>query len=102
MHTRTSRDVSGGGERQASVLLLQVHAAADYFTVDKALMASPPPVLVDLILDPYWYNAVPHSLLLTIGYVVLVAVCSFTVSRHVVRLFTKIGLSDTPAAKKIQ
>ena len=34
------------GER--SLLLLQIHAAADYFTTNKALMEAPPPVLVDI------------------------------------------------------
>ncbi len=99
VHTSTSRDAAG--ERQASVLLLHVHAAADYFSADKALMENPPPVLVDLILDPYWHNAIPHSLLLTLGYVVMVAISSVFVARHVVRLLTAIGLSDTLAAKKL-
>ena len=95
-------DDNEAGERTSSVLLLHVHAAADYFTTNKELMESPPPVLVDLILDPYLYNAVPHSLLLTVFYLVMVSIASFFVASHVVKLYSAIGLSDTTAAKKLR
>jgi hypothetical protein len=70
-------------ERSASVLLLRVQAAADYFTHHAALMQNPPPVLVDLILDPYVLNVVPRSLLPTAGYLVIVAVLTWFVARWI-------------------
>ena len=44
------------------MLFLRVRAAADFFTTNKELMSSPPPVDVDLILDPYVSNVFPRSL----------------------------------------
>ncbi|RMZ01160.1 hypothetical protein D0862_06460 [Hortaea werneckii] len=58
---------------RASVLFLRVQAAADYFSTNKTLMRHPPPVDVDIILDPYRGNIFPQSLTLTAGYIVLLA-----------------------------
>lgn len=58
-------------------MLLQILAAADYYTTNKTLMSDVPPVYVDIILDPYVFNLLPRSLLPTIGYVVVVAVLSW-------------------------
>ncbi|PNY29269.1 Uncharacterized protein TCAP_00815 [Tolypocladium capitatum] len=71
------------GERKASVLLLRVRAAADYFTDDAELMQNPPPVLVDLILDPFLYNVVPQSLIPTAGYLVLVGAVTWFAARWI-------------------
>lgn len=72
------------GERHASVLFLQILAAADYFTANKTLMSQVPPVFVDIILDPYVYNVLPRSLIPTIGYIVVVAVVSFFLAKRIV------------------
>ncbi|KAF4123631.1 hypothetical protein GMORB2_6332 [Geosmithia morbida] len=64
-----------------SVLLLRVLAAADYYADDADLMANPPPVLVDLILDPFLLNVLPRSLAPTVGYVVAVAIATWFVAR---------------------
>lgn len=58
-------------------MLLQILAAADYYTTNKTLMSNVPPVYVDIILDPYVFNLLPRSLLPTIGYIVAVAVLSW-------------------------
>lgn len=49
-------------------------------------MRSPPPVLVDLILDPYLLNVFPRSLVPTAGWVIVVAGVSWVVGGFVVRL----------------
>lgn len=60
-----------------SILFLQILAAADYFTLNKTLMETVPPVLVDVILDPYLMNVFPKSLLPTAGYLVILAVIAW-------------------------
>ncbi|KAM5442254.1 hypothetical protein MferCBS31731_002628 [Microsporum ferrugineum] len=64
-------------------LFLLIDAAADYFTTDKALMADVPPVLVDIILDPYIFNVLPTSLVPTLWYVVASAVFALFLSRYI-------------------
>lgn len=49
-------------------------------------MRSPPPVPVDLILDPYVMNVFPRSLVPTAGWVVVVAGVAWAVGGVVVRL----------------
>lgn len=63
-----------------SVLFLRVRVAADFFTTDKKLMSNPPPVDVDLILDPYVFNVFPRSLGPTAAYIVALAVVAWIVS----------------------
>lgn len=63
-----------------SVLFLQIFTAADYFTVDKALMDNPLPVEVDIILDPYIFNIFPKSLVPTAVYILIIAVGAWFVS----------------------
>ncbi|OLN92226.1 hypothetical protein CCHL11_01622 [Colletotrichum chlorophyti] len=70
-------------EYEASLLFLRVLAAADYFTDNATLMSHVEPVSVDLILDPYLLNALPRSLLPTIGYFVVVALCAWFLSRRI-------------------
>ncbi|KAG5953797.1 hypothetical protein E4U53_002653 [Claviceps sorghi] len=67
----------------SSSLLIEIQAAADYFTDDKELMSNPPPVLVDLILDPFLLNVLPRSLLPTVGYLLLVGVTTWYVARRI-------------------
>lgn len=92
--------LEGQQERKSSVLLLQVRAFADYFTDNAALMKDPPPVLVDLILDPYLYNAVPRSLLPTIGYLVLVGLVAWFVARSVASKLQSIAITAETSTKK--
>ena len=63
-----------------SVLFLRVRAAADFFTTNKELMSSPPPVDVDLILDPYVFNVFPRSLGPTAAYIVALSFVAWFVS----------------------
>ncbi|KAK5743687.1 hypothetical protein LTR17_002594 [Elasticomyces elasticus] len=58
---------------QESILFLRVQAAADFFTSNKTLMSSAPPVDVELILDTYLANVFPRSLLPTAVYIVILA-----------------------------
>lgn len=46
-------------------------------------MANPPPVEVDIILDPYLLNIFPRSLVPTAVYIIIVAVCAWVVSQLV-------------------
>lgn len=71
------------GEGYSSTLLLRVLAAADYFTDRADLMRDPPPVLVDLILDPFLGNVLPRSLVPTAGYILLVAAVTWFLARRI-------------------
>lgn len=77
---RGAESGSGGDHHLASVLLLRIDAAADYFTTDRELMRRPEPVLADVILDPFVLNILPRTLLPTVGYVVLVAAASWVLA----------------------
>lgn len=63
-----------------TILFLHVQAAADYFTTNKTLMQHPPPVDIDIILDPYLANVVPVSLLPTAAYIIVLAVGAWLLS----------------------
>ncbi|KAF2811613.1 uncharacterized protein BDZ99DRAFT_278028 [Mytilinidion resinicola] len=63
-----------------SVLLLQVHSAADYFTSNRTLMEHPPAVDVDIILDPFLLNILPQSLGPTALYITVLTAGSFFLS----------------------
>jgi hypothetical protein len=71
-----------------SVLFLRIRAAADYFSLDKALMENVPPVRADVILDPFLWNVFPRSLVPTAGYVCVVAVVAVLLARWVMGAFT--------------
>ena len=73
-------------EERISILFLRIFAAADYYTLDKDLMGNVPPVLVDVILDPYLWNIFPTSLLPTAGYILVVALVSWFLSKYVWKL----------------
>ncbi len=87
------------GEREASLLFLQIFAAADYYTADATLMSNVPPVYVDIILDPFLLNVLPRSLAPTGALIVLVAIVSYFVARLAVSylqvLATSAGASPT-------
>jgi hypothetical protein len=63
------------------ILFLQIYAAADYFTLNEALMTNVPPVHVDIILDPYILNVFPRSLVPTALHIVTVAIGAWYLSR---------------------
>ncbi|KAI0882605.1 uncharacterized protein GGS22DRAFT_46866 [Annulohypoxylon maeteangense] len=88
-------------EREASVLFLQILAAADYFTLNKTLMRHVPPVHVDIILDPFLLGVLPRSLLPTVGYITAVAVTSWFIARYISMWIYNLGAEATPE-KKIQ
>ncbi|PFH60828.1 hypothetical protein XA68_10289 [Ophiocordyceps unilateralis] len=87
-------------ERKSSVLLLHIRAAADYFTDDEQLMKHPPPVLVDLILDPFLYNVIPLSLVPTAGYLVLVSVITWFLAQWIASSLESVARSPEGHAKK--
>ncbi|KMU82893.1 hypothetical protein CIHG_00676 [Coccidioides immitis H538.4] len=66
-----------------SSLLLVIDAAADYFTLNETLMDHVPPVVVDIILDPYLMNIFPKSLVPTALYVALATVVAWWAFRFV-------------------
>ncbi|KAI5462192.1 hypothetical protein BGZ63DRAFT_443097 [Mariannaea sp. PMI_226] len=87
-------------EQKSSVLLLQVRAAADYFTDHGALMTDPPPVLGDLILDPYLYNVLPQSLIPTIGYIIVVSLVAYFGARTIASKLQSIAITTESTTKK--
>jgi hypothetical protein len=79
-------------EKTSSILFVRIITAADYYSDYVELMENPPPVLVDLILDPFLFNILPRSLLPTGGYIVCVAVVTWIVARYItlqVRFFAE-------------
>lgn len=77
-----------------SILLLRISAAADYYTTNKSLMEDVPPVLVDIILDPFIFNVFPRSLVPTAAYIAIVAVGSFFIARFVNNWLQAISRTD--------
>jgi hypothetical protein len=63
-----------------SLLFLRVQAAADFFSTDKTLMQQPPPVDIDIILDPYVGSIFPQSLGPTAVYLLILAAGSWVLS----------------------
>lgn len=66
-----------------SILFLRLRAAADFFTTNKTLMQTPPPVDTEIILDPYLGNVLPTSLVPTTIYICVVAFCGWLLSGSV-------------------
>ncbi|KAI0542066.1 hypothetical protein GGR58DRAFT_335124 [Xylaria digitata] len=66
-----------------SVLLLRILSTADFYTADHTLMKNVPPVLVDIILDPFILNILPRSLLSTVTYIIVVAIVSWFVGEWI-------------------
>ncbi len=75
----------------SSTLFLQVLAAADYYTMNKTLMKHVPPVFVDIILDPYIFNIFPRSLIPTAGYILILAIGSWYLSRYISTWFQNLA-----------
>ena len=100
LQAESSEEKPAFEERAASVLLLHVQAAADYFSHETALMKDPPPVLVDLILDPYLYNVLPRSLVPTVGYITLVAIATWFVARLVTSMLSNVAAEPLASESK--
>ncbi|KAL1896775.1 hypothetical protein Sste5346_004408 [Sporothrix stenoceras] len=66
--------------------LLRIIAAADFVAADRSAMHPDrvPPVLTDIILDPYLLNAVPRSLLPVVAVILAVAGVSGLLARRVI------------------
>jgi hypothetical protein len=75
------RDAKGA----ESVLFLRLQAAASYYSTNRTLMDYPPPVHVDLILDPFLLNVFPQSLGPFAIYVSAVAVGAWFLSGYIYR-----------------
>ena len=87
-------------ESPSSLLLVRIQAAADYYTDDYTLMNDPSPVLVDLTLDPYILNAVPRSLLPTAGYLGVVGLMTWLLSRKAAQTLKSIANAEEDDEKK--
>ncbi|XP_014561970.1 hypothetical protein COCVIDRAFT_85254 [Bipolaris victoriae FI3] len=68
-----------------SALLLRLQAAASYYSTNRTLMLHPPPVDVDIILDPFLLNVFPQSLVPAAIYITLVAVFAYLLSGYIYR-----------------
>lgn len=84
------------------MLLLRVLAAADYFTTDASLMSSVPPVAVDIILDPFRFNALPRSIAGTACYIVGVAMAAYFLAGRVVAWIQGLIAADKRQQRKSQ
>jgi hypothetical protein len=90
------------GEREASVLLLQILSAADYFTHNETLMSTVPAVDVDIILDPFLLNVLPRSLLPTAGYIISIAVIAYGLSSRVLAWIQRLSNTTEDSQEKKQ
>jgi hypothetical protein len=66
-----------------STLFLHIQAAADYYTVNKTLMENPPPVFVEIFLDPFLFNVLPRSLVPTVTYILVLAAAAWIIAGRV-------------------
>lgn len=89
-------------ERDASVMFLQITAAADYYTTDAKLMENVPPVYVDVVLDPYIFNLLPRSMVPTIIYVIVISTIAWLVAQQVVVWLRAVATSEADKEKKTQ
>ncbi|PMD56520.1 uncharacterized protein K444DRAFT_66571 [Hyaloscypha bicolor E] len=83
-----------------STLFLQVLAAADYYTMNKTLMEHVPPVYADIILDPYFLNVFPRSLVPTAVYIVLLAIGSWYLAKCISKWFQTFAQHSNDKKKK--
>jgi len=89
-------------EQTSSVLFVRIITAADYYSDYTELMENPPPVLVDLILDPFLFNVLPRSLLPTGGYIVCVAIAAWFVASHITSQIKSFAEGSSTIQKKKQ
>lgn len=94
LHSRSLPD------SRESVLLLQIHGAADYFTMNETLMDNVPPVLVDIILDPFVFNILPRSLVTTAIYLVILAIGGWYLAKLVIKWLQEYATDTAQNHKK--
>lgn len=82
---KTAGDGYSTINEMAFILFLRIQAAADYYTMNQTLMRDVPPVFVDIILDPFILNLVPKSLIPTAGYIIVLAIGSWYLSKAINR-----------------
>ncbi|KAL8397332.1 hypothetical protein RB594_004162 [Gaeumannomyces avenae] len=101
---RKTSPQSRAKEHQASMLLLQILAAADYYTDNQTLMSNVAPVHVDIILDPFILNVLPQSLAPTVVYVLFVAAIFWFVAQRAAAWVQKLAVdgSRPQSSKKEQ
>ena len=63
-------------------------------------MKNPPPVLVDLILDPYLFNVLPRSLVPTVGYIVVISIVTWFVAQWAATRLRLVASAPENATKK--
>ncbi|EEA22922.1 hypothetical protein TMatcc_001785 [Talaromyces marneffei ATCC 18224] len=73
-----------------SVLFLRIWAAADYYTTNTTLMQNVPPVMADIILDPFLWNVFPRSLVPTAVYTVVIAVVAYFVGGYLAKVLSDV------------
>jgi hypothetical protein len=81
-------------DKLQSVLLLQILAAADYYTTNRTLMEHVPPVFVDIILDTYLLNVLPRSLVPTGVYLIVIAILSWFFAKYIARWLQIVARTD--------
>jgi hypothetical protein len=89
-----------GEASRTSILFLQIFAAAEYFSLNKTLMSDVPPVLVDIILDPYLLNVFPKSLVPTAGYLTALAILGWVLSGVIWRILSQVADAGPSAKSK--
>ncbi|KAG9257490.1 uncharacterized protein F5Z01DRAFT_671087 [Emericellopsis atlantica] len=89
-------------EKTSSVLFVRIITAADYYSDYTELMENPPPVLVDLILDPFLFNVLPRSLLPTGGYIICVAIVAWFVASYITSQVKSFAECSSTMEKKKQ
>ncbi|KAI5855839.1 hypothetical protein BZA05DRAFT_369420 [Tricharina praecox] len=87
-------------EISGSKLYLRVLAKTAYVSSQKSRMENPEPVDVDIILDPYFLNVVPESLLKIIPIIVMVAVFAWWVGGWIHRALLDFAVKSAAAEKK--
>ena len=100
MLARRVRPSAKNGSTSSSLLLLQIFAAADYFSLNRTLMENVPPVMADVILDRYLLNIFPQSLVPTAIYITSLAVISWFAAGYVRRLLVTIARGSLTDDKK--
>ncbi|GAW22017.1 hypothetical protein ANO14919_115510 [Xylariales sp. No.14919] len=78
-----------------SVKLLRILVAADYYTTNHTLMKNVPPIMVDIILDPFVLNILPRSLSSTVTYITVVAIVSWFVGKWISSWVRQIAAEPT-------
>jgi len=82
------------------MLFLHILAAADYYTMNKTLMANVPPVYVDIILDPFLFNVFPRSLVPTAIYIIVLAIGTWFLSRFISAWLLAVARDNNDLEKK--